>query len=236
MVKRGNKSTSPVTVRSFAAHRRAWPAVLFAALSLAGCGGSHPGSFDVEESGQTKLNDLMDMVQFKKAKPQLDPADPVKCPDVVIQDGTADDRVYGSTADQSNANLRYQFSITDIARDCQISGERLVMKVGVAGKILLGPAGAPGSFTGPVRVAVVNNNDQSVALSKLYPVAVSIPGGQSEGAFSLVTEPFEVPYPHRKAQYDYTVRVGFDTAGAKSAESSARHHRRRAAAPAAAAD
>ncbi|HTJ01553.1 MAG TPA: hypothetical protein VL492_02080 [Methylovirgula sp.] len=171
----------------------------------------------------------MNLVQFKKAKAALDPSNPVKCPDIVIQDGTADDRVYGSTADQSNANLRYQFSITDIARDCQVSGDKMFLKAGVAGKILLGPAGAPGNFTGPVRVAVINNNDQSVVVSKLYQVGVAIPGGQSEGTFSLVTEPFDVPYPHTKAQLDYTIRVGFDTGAGKKTAATPHHHRRAAA-------
>lgn len=238
MVKRGNMSTSPVVARRlFATQVRVRPAVFatlslatltLATLSLAGCGGSQPGSFDVEESGQSKLNDLVNMVQFKKMKPALDPSNPVKCPDIVIMDGTADDRVYASS-DQSNGNLKFQFSITDIARDCQVSGDKMSLRVGVAGKLLLGPMGSPGSFSGPVRVAVVDNNDQSAVASKLYQVGVSIPAGQSEGRFSLVTEPFDVPYPHQKAQLDYTIKVGFDTAGDKkhpAGESAAHHHRR----------
>lgn len=221
-------STSPASARSRAAQACIWSAVLFATLSLAGCGGKQPGSFDVEESGQSKWTDLVDMVQFKKIKPAMDPSNPVKCPDIVILDGTADDRVYAS-ADQSNANLRYQFSIIDIARDCQVGGDKMSLKAGVAGKILLGPAGAPGNFTGPVRVAVINNNDQSVVVSKLYQVGVGIPAGQSEGSFSLVTEPFDVPYPHNKAQLDYTIKVGFDTAGGKKTAEKPHHHRRAAA-------
>lgn len=220
MVKRGTYSTS--SARALAPRGHFWPAlfsqtplgaaVLGAALSLAGCGSS-PGSFDVEQSNQSKWDNLMAMVEFKKPPAPTDPADPIKCPDIVILDGTADDRVF-ATADQSNANLRYQFSITDIARDCKVNGDRLTLRVGVTGKLLLGPMGSPGSFTGPVRVAVVNNNDQTALSSKLYQVGVSLAAGQSDGTFSLVTEPFDVPYPHRKAQYDYTIKVGFDTAGA----------------------
>jgi hypothetical protein len=231
VVKRGNLSASPAAAQFPAARSRVWPAIFFAALSLTGCSSVQPGSFDVQESGQSKWNDLVNLVQLKKARPPLDPSNPVKCPDIVIQDGTADDRVYGSTTDQSNANLRYQFSITDIARDCQVSGDKLILKAGVAGKLLLGPVGSPGNFTGPVRVAVINDNDQSVVLSKLYSVGVGIPAGQSEGAFSLVTEALEIPYTHSKAQYDYTIRVGFDTAGGKKT-AEPRHRRHRAAASA----
>jgi hypothetical protein len=224
------------------------PALFGAALSLSACS-TPPGSFDVEDTNQTKWTNLMSMVQFKSAPRQPEPMDPVTCPDIVILDGTAEDRVYAS-GDETNANLRYQFSINDIARDCRVNGSQLSLRVGVAGKILLGPAGSPGSFSGPVRVAVIDENKQEPVYSKLYQVGVEIPAGQSEGTFSLVTETFDVPYMHAKAQHDYTIKVGFDIAGGKhkplpeasqrirstpastSGDSSTPHHHRHRGAPA----
>jgi hypothetical protein len=197
-----------------------------AALSLSACG-TPPGSFDVEDSGQTKLSNLQAMVQFKKPGRQPTPIDHVLCPDIVILDGTADDRVYG-TGEQTNANLRYQFSLNDVARDCQVNGAQLSLKIGAAGKLLLGPVGSPGNFVAPIRIAIVRDNDQEPIASQLFKVPVTVAAGQTEAPFSLVTEQMTIPYSYANAQHDYTIKVGFDDpAGAKNkkplAEASARN-------------
>jgi len=188
-----------------------WPAVLIAVLGVAGCAGA-PGSFDDPDSGGSTLGNLMAMVQMKKPAPTLVPAERVSCPDIIILDGTADDRVYGK-GDAANANLRYQFSLNDVARDCKIEGDKISLKIGAAGKILLGPVGAPGSFTAPVRIAIVRESDQDPIVSKLYGVPVTIPPGRSEAPFTLVTDQLEIPYTHANAQHDYTIKVGFDAVG-----------------------
>jgi hypothetical protein len=192
-----------------------WPLVLIAVLGVAACAGT-PGSFDDPDSGGSTLGNLMTMVQMKKPAPSLVPAERVVCPDIIILDGTADDRVFGK-GDQTNANLRYQFSLNDVARDCKVEGDKISLKIGAAGKILLGPVGAPGSFTAPVRIAVVRESDQEPIVSKLYGVPVTIPAGRSEAPFTLVSDQLEIPYTHANAQHDYTIKVGFDAAGTAKA-------------------
>lgn len=187
------------------------PIMICAVLSLVGCGKT-PGSFDVEDSTQTKLANLAALVQFKKPPMQPEPTDHVVCPDIAILDGTADDRVYGQ-GDQTNTNVRYQFSLNDVARDCKIEGDQISLKIGATGKVLLGPVGAPGNFIAPIRVAIVRESDQAPVVSKLYRLAVSVPTGQTEAPFTLVTEPLNIPYTHANAQHDYTIKVGFDAAG-----------------------
>ncbi len=188
-----------------------WPIVIGAALSLASCG-STPGSFDVTADPQTKLNNLAALVQFKKMPKQPEPTDHVVCPDIAILDGTADDRAYGP-GEQTNANVRYQFSLNDVARDCKTGGGQMNLKVGVAGKVLLGPVGAPGAFTAPIRIAIIRKIDQEPIVSKLYRLPVTVPTGQSEAPFTLVTEPLSIPYTHGNEQHDYAIKVGFDAAG-----------------------
>jgi hypothetical protein len=187
------------------------PAILGTALSLAACG-TPPGSFDVDDPSPSKLSNLMAVVQFKKPGPQPKPTDQVVCPDIVILDGTADYRVYG-TGEQTNTNLRYQFSINDVARDCKINGNQIDLKVGVAGKLLLGPVGGPGIFPAPIRVAVVRESDQEPIVSKLYQVTVEVSPGKLETPFTLVTDQLDVPYTHANSQHDYTIKVGFDAVG-----------------------
>jgi len=183
-----------------------------AVFAVAGCGGSS-GSFDVDDSPQTKWSNLMALVQFKPLPNQPKPYDTIACPEIAILDGTSDDRVYAPGDDQSNASVRYQFSIGDVARDCAISGGQISLKVGVSGRILLGPAGSPGTFAAPIRVAVIRRSDEEPVLSKLYQVPTNIAPGQTESPFTLVTDPLSVPVTGKHFKEDYMIKVGFDSAG-----------------------
>jgi hypothetical protein len=98
----------------------------------------------------------------------------------------------------------------DVARECSKVGDQIMIKVGVQGRVLLGPAGAPGSFSVPVRIAVRRDADGKAAAGKLYPIAATIPQGQTETDFALVADPLGVPYLRSEADQDYTILVGFD--------------------------
>lgn len=198
---------------------------LVALCGLAGCS-TNTGSFDVDDPTQTKWNNLVALVEFKPLPKQPKPTDPLVCPEIQILDGTSADRIYAPGDDQSNATVRYQFSIDDVARDCQVTGGQVAMKVGVAGRILLGPAGSPGAYPAPIRVAIVNVSDGTPAISKLYQVPTGVADGQTEAPFTLVTDPLSVPAIDHFA-LNYTIKVGFDSAGngkkqpeAKTADSS----------------
>ena len=154
----------------------------------------------------------MALVEFKPLPKQPKPTDPIVCPEIQILYGTSADRVYAPGNEQSNETVRYQFSIEDVARDCQVSGGQVAMKVGVAGRVLLGPAGSPGAFPAPIRVAIINVNDGSPVISKLYQVPTSVADGQTEAPFTLVTDPLSVPAVDNFAQ-SYTIKVGFDSGG-----------------------
>ena len=156
--------------------------------------------------------------------------EPLRCPALEVLDGTSSYRTYAG-ADQSNGNVRYQFSMGDVARDCTRSGSDILMKVGVEGRVLLGPAGSPGSFTVPVRIAIRRDSDQKPAVAKLYQVPATIAAGETAGSFTLVTDPVAVPFVSVHADDDYTILVGFDSATKPAAEAAARGRRPRAKPP-----
>jgi hypothetical protein len=183
-------------------------ALLLAAAATAGCG-THAGSFDVDDSPNTKWNNLVALVTFKDRPAQPRPMDPIQCPEIFVLNGSSSDRVFNPGSDSNDA-LRYQFSINDVARDCRVDNGQISMKAGLDGTVLLGPAGSPGNYTTAIRVLVVREVDQAVVVNKLYRVPASIAGGQTQGPFTLVTEPLNVPMS--KAVHDYTVKVGFDSA------------------------
>ncbi|MGH6839561.1 MAG: hypothetical protein ACREDT_12340 [Methylocella sp.] len=177
-------------------------------LGLAGCGG-HLGNFDMPDTGGSKLANLLG---FKSSDAPAAPGAEVRhifCPEVLILEGTAASQAYAGTP-PSSANLRYQSALDDTARECTLEGDQLAIKIGVAGKVLLGPAGGPGSFTVPVRVSVLRERDNQPIVSKLYRATVTVPASETKADFTVVSEPLRVPFIQDHAEDDYTIKVGID--------------------------
>lgn len=138
------------------------------------------------------------------------------CPEILVLDGTAASQVHAGTP-PTNMNLRYQYALGDVVRECSQQGDQLAIKVGISGNVLLGPAGSPASFSVPLRVAIVDAKDNEPVVTKLYRVAATIPAGQAQTEFSLVTEPLLVPFTKDHADDDYTIKVGIDEGPEKPA-------------------
>jgi hypothetical protein len=190
-----------------------------AALAIAACTPVRgPGSFDTPDPNNTISTKLGNLLAFNRTSSPAAVVSPAGratnfCPEIVILDGTAAQRFYASA--QTNQDVRYQYSVNDVARSCEIEGSQLAMKVGIAGKVLLGPAGAPGSFSVPVRVAVVRESDQKPLTSNLYHADVTVVQGQTEAPFTIITDPLLVPSLHEHNEDDYIIKVGIDSAPAK---------------------
>ncbi|MGD0721370.1 MAG: hypothetical protein ABR970_10050 [Roseiarcus sp.] len=139
------------------------------------------------------------------------PAD-IDCPVIEVQDGTAYVRVGG----QANDTVRYQFDITNTARECHVLGAQFAIKVGVAGHLLIGPAGQPGAYATQLRIVMRRDADQKPEFSKLYKIEADT-AGASQAPFQFVSEPIMLPYTHPQADQDYTILVGFDAGHAPEA-------------------
>ncbi len=179
-------------------------------LGLAGCGG-HLGNFDAPEP-RIGSKVLATLLGFKSNDAPAAPGTQVRhifCPEVLILEGTAASQAYAGTP-PSSGNLRYQYSLTDTARECSLEGDQLAIKIGVAGKVLLGPAGSPGSFNVPVRMAVLREQNNAPITSKLYRAEVTVPASATEADFTIVSEPLRVPFIQDHAEDDYTIKVGID--------------------------
>ena len=202
--------------------------LLMGAAALSGCGGAGTRGFEADTAGAgTTLGNL---IAFNKLNVgQAPPAvreEKLDCPTVEVLDGTASSRVYAS-ADKANSNVRYQFSLGEVVRECSHVGQDLVVKVGIEGRALIGPAGSPGSFTAPVRIAIRREKDQTVATSKLYRIPVTVEAGASQADFQLVSDPIAVPFTRAQTDQDYTVVVGLDTLGGAAPEAKVRKVRHR---------
>ena len=133
-------------------------------------------------------------------------AEELQCPPIEIDEGGAAARVGGP----DNAAVRYQFAISQTARECApLPDNRFSLKVGVSGRLLIGPAGKPGAYSAPLRVTVHDENTKKDAFTKVYKVEASVPDN-GDAPFDLVTEPIVLPMTRTELADDYTLTVGFD--------------------------
>jgi hypothetical protein len=142
--------------------------------------------------------------------------DDFECPTVDIRLGTSTFAVSAAGVDPSPMSLRYQASFGQTARECKLAGNTLTIKVGIEGRVVLGPAGGPGQIDVPVRYAVVEEGpDPKTIVTKVHWQSITISPGETNVPFTQVEEELSFPMPRGKALESYIVYVGFDSAVAK---------------------
>jgi hypothetical protein len=139
-----------------------------------------------------------------------------ECPDVQVRQGAATLTNSAGAGEALATNLRYQVSIGTTARECKLlPGNTVSIKVGMQGRVILGPEGSPGPINVPVRFAVVADGlDSKVITTKLDRVMVEVAPGDSNVLFTHVTEGLDFPLPRGGAIDSYVIYIGFDSAGA----------------------
>ena len=147
-------------------------------------------------------------------------AEDLDCPVVEVEDGAETVRVGGP----ENASVRYQFDLVDTARECQPSGNQFSLKVGVSGRLLIGPAGSPGAYSTNVKVLVRREVDQKTVFEKTYHVEANTAGGV-QAPFRFVTDLIMLPLTRAQLNEDYSVFVGFDTGHNVAMERPRRHRK-----------
>ena len=161
-------------------------------------------------------------------------ADDVPCPEVTVRTGAATLPITakgkpGESGDPSALDLRYQGSIVRTARECRVASGVMNMKVGIEGRIVLGPAGGPGQVDVPIRIAVVREGPEPrTVTSKLVRVPVAIGENVDHVNFSHVDQEIAFPLPRALGEMDsYVVYVGYDPLALQPEKPKARPRRRR---------
>jgi hypothetical protein len=140
----------------------------------------------------------------------------VDCPGVEVRAGAATLAINSPGAESGPMNTRYQVTIGQTARECAALGGVMTMKVGVQGRVLLGPAGGPGQVDVPLRVAVVQEGPEPKPIvSKFARLSVAVPPGQVAVPFVHVEQDVTFPMPRPGVLEAYVVYVGFDPAPPK---------------------
>jgi hypothetical protein len=136
--------------------------------------------------------------------------DDVDCPQVTVRAGASTYGV-GATGKPAVGNdVRFQASITKMARECVRNGSEITARIGIQGRVIAGPAGAPNSVEVPLRVAVVQGGvGEKVIASKAYRTTVEMSEGGSV-PFTFVAEDLTYPMPSAATADSYIFYVGFD--------------------------
>ncbi|WP_092290170.1 hypothetical protein [Bradyrhizobium sp. Ghvi] len=140
--------------------------------------------------------------------PQAD--DDIDCPQVTVRAGASTYGV-GATGKPAVGNdVRFQASISKMARECIRNGGEITARIGIQGRVIAGPAGAPSTVEVPLRIAVVQGGvGEKVITSKAYRTTVEMSEAGSV-PFSFVAEDLVYPVPSAAVADSYIFYVGFD--------------------------
>jgi len=132
------------------------------------------------------------------------------CPPVSIRAGASTYAVGLPGKNAAGNDLRYQATITKTARECRKAGDDITARVGIQGRVIVGPAGAPATVEIPLRVAVVIGGvNEKVIATKAYHTTVEMSEDGST-PFSLVAEDLVYPMPTAATVDSYIFYIGFD--------------------------
>ena len=141
----------------------------------------------------------------------------VECPFLDIRQGASTLTLPPPPVDGSNEAMaiKYQGIFVRAARDCAVVNGQMVMRVGVQGRIIVGPAGGVGQVDVPLRIAVVSApiTAPKTVVTRLIRIPVAIGANDDNIGFTHIEEGLSFPLPSSSAD-PYIVYIGFDPLGA----------------------
>jgi len=188
---------------------------LAAMASLSGCGGTTINSpFSTAPPPQEDLptiSDRFNQVFGQKTSTQTVAADgtEIDCPVVKIRAGASTYAVEPPGKQPTASELNFQATITRTARECRRVNTEVTARIGIQGRVIVGPAGAPGTVEIPLRAAVVQAGvHEKVISTQVYRTTVSLT--EEGGTFSLVGEDLTFTMPPNLSSDNFIFYVGFD--------------------------
>ena len=146
--------------------------------------------------------------------PLIDPTPKAEldCPQVTIRAGASTYAVAAPGKQPIGDDVKFQATITKMARDCTLADGQIIAHIGIQGRVIVGPSGAPPVVEVPLRVAVVQGGvGEKVITTKAYRTTVEM--GENETVpFTLVADDVVYPVPTGPDADKYIFYVGFDPA------------------------
>ena len=134
--------------------RRGWgaAALISSAALISGCSSTSSVIHPYETTGT--ISTINQHTSNKPSTPR------VECPGLDIRPGASTLNIAVKPNQATAADLRYQLSVAQTARECRVQYGTMFIKVGVQGRILIGPLGTPGPVDVPLRYAVVREGPE----------------------------------------------------------------------------
>lgn len=180
---------------------RSLAAVTALAVLLAGCsmgsmfGGNDDASYANISASQSEV---------AQAASGAMPAIATECPPIRIREGAEFYRSYTGNRASDPRALRYQGVLDRVSRNCVVSNGLITVRMGAAGRVIMGPSGSEGNVSVPVRFAV--QRDGLAVFSQRYDLSVAATSG-SANEFAHTVENVAIPYVGGES---ITIWVGFD--------------------------
>jgi hypothetical protein len=203
-----------------------------AGAMLSGCGGS--GLTGSPSSGSSpSLGDRFSQLFGSNSQAAEAPSAPQKtenseltCPPVSIRAGASTFAVGLPGKEASGTDLRYQATIVRTARDCNLHDGMITARIGIQGRVIVGPAGAPPSVEVPIRIAVVQGGiTEKTVFTKAYRTTVPV-SEDGINSYNLVAEDVVYPAPAPSVGESYIFYIGFDPQALRPEPRARSRHRR----------
>jgi len=181
------------------------------ALALSGCGvGALMGGGSTTTGAVTSAQpDLADssasQAEIAAVAENALPAIATECPPIKVRNGGEALFSYANNKVGDPRQLRFQAVIDKQSRNCIVSNGLITVKMGVIGRVLLGPAGEPKQYDVPLRFAV--ERDDLAVFSQVYDIPVTVTADTESQDFVKIVDNVAIPYVGGE---NIVIWVGFD--------------------------
>jgi hypothetical protein len=134
------------------------------------------------------------------------PAIATECPPIKVTPGAEALFSYAGGRAGNPQDLHYQIDFERQTRNCVVSNGLITVKMGVVGRVLLGPSGKETSVTVPLRFSV--ERDGTAVFSEKYSIPVAINPPAQSAEFVKVVDNVAIPYLGGE---NIVIWVGFDS-------------------------
>ena len=193
------------------------------ALLACGCASQSTGSVappSAAQSGSGSFSGFFGGFSAKGPQTAATSQGNVTCPPTEVRQGASTLTV--SPAGEKSAMLvKYQGEFLRTARDCTVANGIMAMRIGVEGRVIVGPAGGPGEVDVPLRIAVVQETPggSKPVTTKFIRIPVTLGPNDGSTLFTHVEEGLSFPVPSPTSLLDdYIAYVGFDPLALQAAE------------------
>jgi hypothetical protein len=194
------------------------------ALPPAASAGANPPPAPAAPSFKDKIASFFSGATQKGPQGVANAQTDVECPFLDIRQGASTLTIPPPPPDGANEamSLKYQGTFVRAARDCAVVNGQMVMRVGVQGRVIVGPAGGPGQIEVPLRIAVVSAplTTPKTLVTRLIRIPVTINANDSNVDFTHIEEGLSFPLPSPTSTDPYLVYIGFDPLGAAAQDQS----------------